>query len=134
MRCKPYTTLVVAVGVLLALVTLVPVRTGAEVSAARVVHVEGATRTVQVRDWDGKIVEVEVPSQSLQDIQRSDGGQRVTSSTMEQDKGTVMATVVAVDERNSRVKVLTQQGQTLVLETPAGDIQVGEKLSLVVPR
>jgi hypothetical protein len=131
MRSKLFTTLVVAVGVLLALGTLGPVRTDAQTPDAKVVGVEGATRKVQVRDWDGKLVEVEVPSQSLSAIESSNGGQRSTTSGMAQD--TLMTTVVAVDQQNNRVHVLTEAGRTIVLEMPAGNIQVGEKLALVVP-
>ena len=133
MHSKLFTTLVVAASVLLALVTLVPTRAEAQAPIAKVGGVEGATRKVQVRDWDGKLVEVEVPSQSLQAVQSSDGGQRGTTGGMAQDRGTLMTTVVAVDQQNNRVHVLTEAGKTVVLEMPAGDIQVGEKLALVVP-
>ena len=125
--------MVVIAGVLLALVTLVPVRAGAQAPTAKVVRVEGATNTVQVRDWDGKLVDVVVPSQSLEDI-RADGAEsRGPNRATGQGKGSVMATVVSIDQQNNRMRVLTQQGQTIVIEMPTRDVQVGEKLSLVVP-
>jgi hypothetical protein len=95
--------------------------------------VEGATKTFQVRDMDGKMVEVEIPSQSFQDIKTTSDRTRHLSNPMAQADRTVPATVVAVDLPRNLVRVRTQYGQTVVLTTP-GDLQVGEQLTLVVPR
>jgi hypothetical protein len=48
--------------------------------------------------------------------------------------GTVHATVVAVDTLTNRVKVQTQAGQVIELETAAKDHQIGEQVTLIVPR
>jgi hypothetical protein len=48
--------------------------------------------------------------------------------------GTVLATVVAVDTLTNRVKVQTKIGQVIELETSAKDRQIGEQVTLSVPR
>jgi hypothetical protein len=131
---KAYTILPLLAGLVCTLVALVPVNTWGEALPAGVVLVEGATKTFQVRDMDGKMVEVEIPSQSSQDIKtsRSDRAQPVGSPMARADR-TVPATVVAVDLPRNLVRVRTHYGQTVVITTP-GDLQVGEQLTLVVPR
>jgi hypothetical protein len=101
---------------------------------ATVVHVEGVPDTWHVTDKDGKIVEVHVPAHSLIDIQTSQEGRPSASGTSEQVRGTVLATVVAVDTLTNRVKVQTQAGQVIELDTPAKDRQIGEQITLIVPR
>ena len=56
------------------------------------------------------------------------------SGTSGQGTGTVLATVVAVDTLTNRVKVQTQVGQVIELETVAKDRQIGEQVTLIVPR
>jgi hypothetical protein len=101
---------------------------------ATVVHVEGVSDTWHVTDKDGKIVEVHVPAHALIDIQTSQEGRPSASGTSEQVRGTVLATVVAVDTLTNRVKVRTQAGQVIELDTPAKDRQIGEQITLIVPR
>ena len=101
---------------------------------ATVVHVEGAKQTWHVTDRHGKIVEVEVPSQSIVDIQISREERSDASGTAEQVRGTVPATVVAVDTLTNRVKVQTQAGQVIELETATKDRQIEEQVTLIVPR
>jgi hypothetical protein len=101
---------------------------------ATVVHVEGAAQTWHVTDKDGKIVEVQVPSRSIIDIQTSKEEQPGASGTTGQGAGTVRATVVAVDTLTNRVKVQTQAGQVIELDTSAKDRQIGEQVTLIVPR
>jgi len=100
---------------------------------ATVLHVEGATQTWHVTDKDGKIVEVEVPSQSIVDIQTSQEQQSRASGTAAPVTGTVQATVVAVDTLTNRVKVQTQAGQVIELATAATDRQIGEQVTLTFP-
>ena len=101
---------------------------------ATVLHVEGAEQTWHVTDKDGKIVKVEVPSRSIIDIQTSKEEQPGASGTTGQAAGTVRATVVAVDTLTNRVKVQTQAGQVIELDTAAKDRQIGEQVTLIVPR
>jgi hypothetical protein len=101
---------------------------------ATVLNVEGAAQTWHVTDRDGKIVEVQVPSRSIIDIQTSKEERPGASGTSGQGTGTVLATVVAVDTLTNRVKVQTQAGQVIELETPAKDRQIGEQVTLIVPR
>jgi hypothetical protein len=101
---------------------------------ATVVHVEGVPDTWRVTDKDGKIVEVHVPAQSLIDIQPSQAAQPGASGPTGQGRGTVQATVVAVDTLTNRVKVQTQAGQVIELDTSTNDRQIGEQVTLILPR
>ena len=101
---------------------------------ATVVHVEGAKQTWHVTDKDGKIVEVHVPAQSLIDIQTSQEERPGASGTSAQVRGPVPATVVAVDTLTNRVKVQTQAGQVIELDTATTDRQIGEQVTLIIPR
>ena len=122
-------------GVVVAVILLVAPRAfGQQPLRATVVHVEGAKQTWHVTDRHGKIVEVEVPSQSIVDIQTSREERPDASGTAGQVTGTVHATVVAVDTLTNRVKVQTQAGQVIELETSTKDRQIGEQVTLIVPR
>jgi hypothetical protein len=101
---------------------------------ATVVHVEGVPDTWRVTDKDGKIVEVHVPAQSLIDIQTSQEERPGASGPSGQVRGTVRATVVAVDTLTNRVKVQTQAGQVIELDTSTKDRQIGEQVTLILPR
>ena len=101
---------------------------------ATVVHVEGAAQTWHVTDKDGKIIEVHVPAQSLIDIQITQAGQPGASGPSGPVRGTVPATVVAVDTLTNRVKVRTQEGQVIELDTATKDRQIGDEVTLIVPR
>jgi hypothetical protein len=101
---------------------------------ATVVHIEGVSDTWRVTDKDGKIVEVHVPAQSMIDIQTSKEERPGASGTSGQVRGTVPATVVAVDTLTNRVKVQTQAGQVIELDTSTKDRQIGEQVTLIIPR
>ena len=101
---------------------------------ATVVHIEGVHDTWRVTDKDGKIVEVHVPAQSLIDIQTSQEERPGASGTAEPVQGTVPATVVAVDTLTNRIKVQTQAGQVIELATATADRQIGEQVTLILPR
>ena len=121
-------------GGVVAVILLVAPRAFGQPLRATVVHVEGVPDTWHVTDKDGKIVEVHVPAQSLIDIQTSQEAQPGASGTAGQVRGTVSATVVAVDTLTNRVKVRTQAGQVIELDTAAKDRQIGEQVTLIVPR
>ena len=101
---------------------------------ATVVHIEGVHDTWRVTDKDGKIVEVHVPAQSLIAIQTSQEERPGASGTAEPVRGTVPATVVAVDTLTNRIKVQTQAGQVIDLATSTADRQIGEQVTLILPR
>ena len=121
-------------GVVFTVTTLVSPSAFGQPLRATVVHVEGAAQTWHVTDRDGKIVEVQVPSRSIIDIQTRQEERPGVSGTSGQGTGTVLATVVAVDTLTNRVKVQTQVGQVIELETFAKDRQIGEQVTLIVPR
>ena len=121
-------------GVVVTVTTLVSPSAFGQPLRATVVHVEGAAQTWHVTDRDGKIVEVQVPSRSIIDIQTRKEERPGASGTSGQGTGTVLATVVAVDTLTNRVKVQTQVGQVIELETVAKDRQIGEQVTLIVPR
>ena len=98
------------------------------------VHIEGVSDTWRVTDKDGTIVEVHVPAHALIDIQTSQEERPGASGPSGQGTGTVLATVVAVDTLTNRVKVRTQAGQVIELDTAAKDRQIGEQVTLIVPR
>jgi diaminopimelate epimerase len=123
-------------GVVFAVTTLIPPSAFGQPQPLRatVVNIKGAAETWHVTDKDGKIVEVQVPSQSIIDIQISKEERPGASGTSGQGTGTVLATVVAVDTLTNRVKVQTQAGQVIELETSTKDRQIGEQVTLIVPR
>ena len=121
-------------GVVFAVTMLVGPGTFGQPLRATVVHIEGVSDIWHVTDKDGKIVEVRVPAQSLIDIQTSQEGRPGASGIAGQGTGTVLATVVAVDTLTNRVKVQTQAGQVIELATAAKDRQIGEQVTLIVPR
>ena len=121
-------------GVVFAVTTLVPPSAFGQPLRATVVHIEGVADTWRVTDKDGKIVEVHVPAQSVIDIKTSKEERPGASGTSGQGAGTVQATVVAVDTLTNRVKVQTQAGQVIELDTAAKDRQIGEQVTLIVPR
>ena len=129
-----WTTWLGLLGVVVAATTLVASSAVGQPLRATVVTVEGAKQTWHVTDMDGKSVEVDVPSQSTVDIQTSKEERTQLRGTAGQVVGTVQATVVAVDTLTNRVKVQTQAGQVIELDTPATDRQIGEQLTLIVPR
>ena len=121
----------IILGVALCLLGLVPplVRATAHAAprqpSAQLVAVEGASTTYRLKDYNGQIVEAVVPSQSITDIQ-----------TQSAD-GTVRATLASVDRATNQVKVVTQEGQTLVLEIAPDALkgmQIGDTFELVIPQ
>ena len=102
---------------------------------ATVVHIEGVQDAWRVTDKDGKIVECTSPVAD-QHPDESGGAPRCQRH-LEQVRGTVPATVVAVDTLTNRVKVQTQAGQVIELDTATTDRQIGvghAHSSLPVPR
>ena len=75
-----------------------------------------------------------VPAQSLIDIQTSQEERPGASGPSEQVRGTVPATVVAVDTLTNHVKVRTQAGQVIELDTATQDRQIGDQVTLIIPR
>jgi len=131
--CCPGTLRVFGI-VCAAVLLVVPSAFGQQPLRATVVHVEGAPDTWHVRDKDGKIVEVHVPARSLIDIQMGTAEPPGASGTVGQARGTLRATVVAADSLTKRVKVQTQAGQVIELDTAAQDRRIGEEVTLIVPR
>ena len=101
---------------------------------ATVIHIEGVHDTWRVIDKDGTIVEVHVPAQSVIDIQTSPEERPEASGPAGQGRGTVPATAVAVDTLTHRVKVQTQAGQVIELATATTDLQIGDQVTLIIPR
>ena len=98
--------------------------TAADPPSATIVAIEGATTTYHSRDRHGKVVTVQVPSQSAADIRGADA------------QGQVHATVTAIDTTTKQVKVQTPAGQTLVLAMPPAalrSIQIGDPFMFTVP-
>ena len=121
-------------GVVVAVILLVAPRAfGQQPLRATVVHVEGVPDTWRVTDKDGKIVEVHVPAQSLIAIQTSQEERPGASGTAEPVRETVPATVVAVDTLTNRIKVQTQAGQVIELDTATKDLQIGDQVTLIIP-
>ncbi len=92
---------------------------------ARLVEVEGASVTYGLKDYNGQVVTAVVPSQSSADIQRRGAD------------ATVHATLASVDWATNQVKVVTHEGQILVLEMAREvltGMQIGDTFELVLPR
>jgi len=90
--------------------------------SAQLVAVEGASATYHLIDYDGRVVTAVVPSQSTTDIQHS-------------SNNTVHATLASVDSATNRVKVVTREGQTLVLTlAPQAlqGLQIGDPVEFVL--
>jgi hypothetical protein len=91
--------------------------------SAQLEAVEGASSKYHLIDYDGRVVTAAVPSQSTTDIQRS-------------ADNTVRATLASVDSATNRAKVVTQEGQILVLNLSPGALQglrIGDSVELVLP-
>ena len=92
--------------------------------SATLVAIKGATTTYRSIDQHGKVVTVQVPSQSTADIRGADA------------QGNVHATVTAIDMTTNQVKVQTPAGQTIVLAlAPAAlkGLQSGDSFTFTVP-
>ena len=91
--------------------------------SATIVAIEGASTTYRSIDRHGKVVTVQVPSQSAADIRGADA------------QGQVHVTVTAIDTTTNQVKVQTPAGQTIVLAMlPASlrSIQIGDPFTFTV--
>jgi hypothetical protein len=110
-----------------------PSGTSAQTPRARIVSIEGETTTYHVEDKEGKIVEVEVPSSSSAAVLTKSPGTANPNPAAGQGRRTVSASVVAVDTMSNKVKVITHAGQTIHLEMPAQDLQIGDQFTLIVP-
>jgi len=128
------TIFILAAVVLCAGIAFAPIGAFGQMPRANVVTVEGAATTYHVTDMGGRQLMVAVPSQSVSDIRTNTRDSASLSSQAGQTAGTIQAQVVAVDMQTNTVKVLTQAGQTIKLEMMADDVQIGEQLTLVVPR
>ena len=94
----------------------------ADQPSATIVAIEGASTTYRSIDRHGKVVTVQVPSQSAADIRGADAQ--------------VQATVTAIDTTTNQVKVQTPAGQTIVLAMPPAalrSIQIGDPFTFTVP-
>jgi hypothetical protein len=92
--------------------------------SAQLVVVEGASNTYHLIDYDGQVVTAVVPSQSTTDIQQNSSD------------NIVHATLASVDSATQRAKVVTREGQILVLalapEAFQG-LQIGDPVEFVLP-
>ena len=107
-----------------ALVIVGTISTAADEPSATIVAIEGATTTYHSIDRGGKVVTVQVPSQSAADIRGADA------------QGQVHATVTAIDTTTHQVKVQTPAGQRIVLAMPSAalrSIQIGDPFTFTVP-
>ena len=98
--------------------------TAADQHSAALVAIEGATTTYHSIDRHGKVVTVQVPSQSAADIRGADAQRQV------------QATVTAIDTTTNQVKVQTPAGQTIVLAMPPAalrSVQIGDPFTFTVP-
>jgi hypothetical protein len=89
-----------------------------------IVAIEGASTTYRSQDRHGKVVTVQVPSQSAADIRGVDA------------QGNVQTTVTAIDTTKNQVKVQTPAGQTIVLAMPPAalqGLQIGAPFTFTVP-
>jgi hypothetical protein len=89
-----------------------------------IVAIEGASTTYRSQDRHGKVVTVQVPSQSTADIRGADA------------QGNVQATVTAIDTTKNQVRVQTPAGQTIVLAMPPAalqGLQIGAPFTFTVP-
>jgi hypothetical protein len=92
--------------------------------SAQLVEVEGASSTYRLIDRDGRVVTAVVPSQSIGDIQQNS------------PDNTIYATLASVDSATHRVKVVTREGQTLVLRVAPEalqGLQIGDSVQFVLP-
>ncbi len=112
-------SLVLVVGCLgVALVLGCASSAAAEQPSVTIVSIEGAATTYRSQDRHGKVVTVQVPSQSAADIRGADA------------QGNVQATVSAIDTTKNQVKVQTPAGQTIVLALAPAALQ---SLQIAVP-
>jgi phage baseplate assembly protein gpV len=96
----------------------------ASAPSATIVSVEGASTTYHTRDWNGKTVTVQVPSQSAANIKGKDA------------EGTVRGTITAVEPAAQRVRVRTSENQTIVLAMAPGvlaGLKVGTPVIVTIP-
>ena len=126
MLSKLRITLIVALGVLFGVASLIQAasNTAAQPPSAAIVSPQDTTTTYHVRDMDGRIVTVQVPSMASPDLKVSNP-----------DEGTVRATVKAIDGEKNQVRVQTQAGQILVLHLSPESItsmRVGDEFTLQV--
>lgn len=124
MHAKLRMTLVLAFGVLVSMATCTwAAHTAGPLPSAMVVSPEDTT-TYSIRDMDGRMLRVEVPSLASPEVRVSDPRQ-----------GTVAATVMAIDGQTNQAKVRTQEGQTLVLHLPPEAVmgmRVGDRFTLSI--
>ena len=118
-------TLIVALGVLFGVASLIQAasNTAAPPPSAAIVSPQDTT-TYHVRDMDGRIVTVQVPSMASPNFKVSNP-----------DEGTVRATVKAIDGEKNQVRVQTQAGQMLVLYLSPESVvslRVGDEFTLQV--
>lgn len=138
MHSRPGSTLGSAVGILCLTATLAfAADQTSSPPTAQIVEVQGATKTVQSRDMRGQLVEVAVPSNEVSDVRTGGTSPAGPSAPAGAPGQTVTAKVIGIDLTTNTATVQTQLNQTLRLQLPAstlGSMQMGEQLTLVVPR
>ena len=125
MHYRSFFVFVMTVGGLVAAMTMGgAIHHAAAQVRATIVSIEGATTTYHSIDRDGKVIPVQVPSQSSTDLKGKDA------------QGTLQATVTAIDPSSNRATVQTPAGQTLVLALePAAltSLRMGETYTFQLP-
>jgi len=119
----------VAVGV------LTPAAVLAQLSASRIISIDGATTQQQVVGKEGQMVKVSIPSQSASDIQTdrfaaSGQGMRAVAATVE------AITPQTTTPQTAEVTVVTSRGQVVTMEMPTMDlkgVQRGDQITLQIP-
>ena len=118
-------TLVLAFGVLCAMTSFIwAANTPGPVPSAIVVAPESSPTTYYIRDMHDRMLTVEVPALGSPELKVSDPV-----------RGTVGATVIAVDGQTHQARLRTQEGQILVLNLPpktVAGLRVGDQFTLSV--
>lgn len=118
-------TLVVAFGVLLGLTPGIwAANTPEPLPSATVEAPASPPTTYHIRDMHDNMLTVDVPALGSPDLKVSDPV-----------RGTVMATVTAIDGQTHQVRLRTQEGQTLMLDLPPETLmgmRVGDQFTLSV--
>jgi hypothetical protein len=118
-------TLVLAFGILCGIAPCIwAANTPGPLPSATVVAPESAPTTYYIRDMHDRMLTVEVPALGSPDLKVSDPV-----------RGTVGATVIAVDGQTHQARLRTQEGQILVLDLPPEAVmgmRVGDQFTLSI--
>ena len=118
----------------MAISVLTPTLGFAQLSASKIISIEGATIEQAVMSKEGRIVEVSIPSQSIADIQT----ERFAASGqgMREVAATIAAIVPQEATPHSQVTVVTSKGQVITMEIDTmtlKGLQRGDQLILRIP-